>query len=167
MGFLDSLLKNSAKRFVSEVVDKTVDKAVDGVVGGNRGGSNNNSARNSQPSTQANNDARNRIPRGFGPACARIEHVINTKFPDYELRKNVPASVMRAPEGTAPYTYVLFLNGTARACINVFDNRNEYSLKRYRLAKEACGEIGTPYINFFSHLPNEMSYIEQTLREWI
>lgn len=165
MGFFDSLLKNSAKKFVSNVVDKTVDKAVDGVVGGNRNGYDNNSTSNSQPNAQANNDIRNRIPRGVGPTCARIEHVVNTKFSNYELKKDVPASVMGAEKGAVPYTYALYYNGTPRAFINVIDQRNDYRLKRFRLSKMACEKNGIPHFNFFSHLPNEMGYIEERLRE--
>lgn len=163
MGFFDSLLKSGAKKFVSDVVDR----AVDGVMGNNQSS---NSSYNNQTNTQVGrqaNDARDRIPRGVGPACARIEHVINTKFADYELRKNVPASVMNAENGAVPYTYGLYYNGTPRAFINVIDQRNDYRLKRFRLSKEACEKASVPHFNFFSHLPNEMTYIEERIREKI
>ncbi len=157
MGFFDSLLKSGAKKFVSDVVDR----AVDGVVGNN---SNSYSRTNSAPAR--NNTASNKsIPRGVEATCTRIENVVKFQFEDYELRKNVPASVMNAGNGAVPYTYGLYYNGTPRAFINVIDQRNDYRLKRFRLSKEACEYAGVPHFNFFSHLPNEIDYIAKRLRE--
>lgn len=164
MGFFDSLLKSGARKLVSDMVDK----AVDGVMGGgNSNGSYNNSGNAAPVRNNANTSNVSKIPRGVGPTCARIEHVVRTKFPDYELRKDVPASIMQAKEGAVPYTYVMFYQGTPIVCINVIDNRNDYSLKRFRLAKEACVQKDTPHFNFFSHLPNDMEYIERRLGEFL
>ena len=104
MGFFNSLLKSGAKRFVSDMVDK----AVDGVIGNGNSNSSNNSGNVAPVRNNANTSNVSKIPRGVGPTCARIEHVVRTKFPDYELRKDVPASIMQAKEGAVPYTYVMF-----------------------------------------------------------
>ena len=165
MGFFDSLLKSGAKKFVSDVVDRAVDKAVDGVVGNKSQNSSN--TRTNTGSAPARKDAagNNGIPRGVEATCTRIENVVKFQFEGYELRKNVPASVMNAGNGAVPYTYGLYYNGTPRAFINVIDQRNDYRLKRFRLSKEACEKASVPHFNFFSHLPNEIDYIANRLRE--
>ena len=159
MGFFDSLLRSGARKFVSDVVDR----AVDGVVGNNsQSGSNTNSAPARNNSSSAGN---NGIPRGVEATCTRIENVVKFQFDGYELRKNVPASVMNAGNGAVPYTYGIYFNGTPKAFINVIDQRNDYRLKRFRLSKMACEKAGVPHLNFFSHLPNEIDYIANRLRE--
>lgn len=168
MGFFDSLLRSGARKFVSDVVDRTVDKAVDGVVG-NKSQNNSNTRTNTSSNTNSaparNNVAGNGIPRGVEATCTRIENVVKFQFEGYELKKNVPASAMNAENGAVPYTYGLYYNGTPRAFINVIDQRNDYRLKRFRLSKMACEKAGVPHFNFFSHLPNEIDYIANRLRE--
>lgn len=154
MGFFDSLIKSGARKFVSDVVDRAVDNVV-----GNNSNTNSTSARNNSASNNGS------IPRGVEATCTRIENVVKFQFEGYELKKNVPASVMNAGNGAMPYTYGIYLNGTPKAFINVINERNDYRLKRFRLAKVACENAGVPHMNFFSHLPNEIDYIANRLRE--
>ena len=51
------------------------------------------------------------------------------------------------------------------ALFNVIPYRNVYRKKSYRLAKQIAEERGIPHMNFFAHLPNEVSYISERLRE--
>lgn len=98
--------------------------------------------------------------------CKRnIEQVISNEYVGYDLRRNVPSTEMYATDNAVDYTYGLYRNGFPVLFINVIENRNDYSLLRYRRAKEAAVANGVPHLNFFSHLPNEISYISNRLRE--
>lgn len=145
MGFFDSLFKKEARKLVSNMVDKAVDNVSDKITGKDRG-------------TKL---------VGMAGLKARLEQVVANDYPTYELRKNVPASEMFAESGAIDYSYGIYKDGVAVALINVIDNRNEYSRKCNRLAKEAAQFRGVPHMNFFSHLPNETSYISERLRKEI
>ena len=148
MGFLENLFKKEAKKFVSGMVDK----AVDNVMGGN-----------GSPVSKKNNVTLT----GEAGLRAKFEQVVANEYSEYELRQNVPASEMYAEPGAVDYSYGMYKNGTPVAMINVISNRNDYSLKRFRLAKEAAVNRGIPHMNFFAHLPNETSYISERLRKEI
>ena len=92
-----------------------------------------------------------------------IEQVIASEYVGYELRRNVPSAEMHATDNAVDYTYGLYNNGYPVLFINVIVNRNNYSLLRFRRAKEAAEANGVPHLNFFSHLPNEVSYISNRL----
>ena len=148
MGFLDSLLKRDSRKFVSDIVDKAVDNAASTV------------------SNKISDTVQEKT--GFGKNANvydKIKQVVATEFTDCELRENVSATEMGAERGAASYTYGIYRNGAPVIMINVFVDRNAYSLKRYRLAKEAAEFSGVAHLNFFSHLPNEVSYITARLRE--
>ena len=143
MGFLDSLFKKEAKKFVSGMVGK----AVDSVMNGNSSG--------------------NVRLTGAAGLRARFEEVVANEYAGYELRQNVPASEMGAEYGAVDYSYGIYKNGAPVAFINVIEDRNDYSKKRFRMAKQAAEMNNIPHMNFFSHLPNETSYISQRLRKEI
>lgn len=96
---------------------------------------------------------------------SRLEQVVATEYSTYELRQNVPSSEMFAEAGAVNYSYGIYQNGAPVAFINIIKNRNDYNLKGFRLAKEASESRGVPHMNFFSHLPNDTSYISERLRK--
>lgn len=147
MGFFENLFKKEARKLVSDIVDKAVDN-VAGTVSDN-----------------VSNAVKNKT--GFGKntnVYDKIKQVVASEFPDYELRENVNASELGGESGAASYTYGIYLNSSPVIMINVFVDRNAYRLKRYRLAKEAAKFSGVAHLNFFSHLPNDISYITERLR---
>lgn len=148
MGFLDNLFKKEAKKFVSGMVDK----AMDSVMGG---------------SSSLSGKSDNVTLTGEAGLRARLEQVVANEYSEYELRQNVPSSEMFAEPGAVDYSYGMYKNGAPVAMINVISNRNDYRLKRFRLAKEAAVNRGIPHMNFFAHLPNETSYISERLRKEI
>ena len=143
MGFLDNLLKKEAKKFVSGVVNK----AVDNVVNGNGSG--------------------NVKLAGEAGLRARLEQVFANEYSAYELRQNIPSTEMGAEYGSVDYSYGLYKDGAAVAFVNVIGNRNDYSKKRFRMAKQAAENNNVAHMNFFSHLPNETSYISERLKREI
>ena len=148
MGFLERMLKKEARKFVADIVDKAVSDTT------------------STASNKVNDTVREKT--GFGKndnVFDKIKNVIATEFSDCELRENVKASELGGESGAAAYTYGIYRNGAPVVMINVFVDRNAYRLKRYRLAREAAQFSGVAHLNFFSHLPNEVSYITARLKE--
>lgn len=147
MGFLDGLLKKEARKFVSDIVGKAVDNTASTVA------------------DKVTDTVKEKT--GFGNqdnVFEKIKNVVDTEFPDYELRENVKASEFGGESGAASYTYGIYRDATPVMMINVFVDRNAYRLKRYRLAREAAEFSGVKCLSFFSHLPNETSYIIERLR---
>ena len=49
--------------------------------------------------------------------------------------------------------------------IMIIDDRNHANLKEVRLAREASANYGVPYLDFYTHLPNEVEYVRNRIRE--
>lgn len=148
MGFFENLFKKEAKKFVSGMVDKAVSNAT------------------ATASDKVTNAVKEKT--GFGKNANvfdKIKSVVASEFPECELRENVNASELGGESGAASYTYGIYRNSSPVIVINVFVDRNAYRLKRYRLAREAAEFSGVKHLSFFSHLPNEVSYITQRLRD--
>lgn len=141
MGFLDNLFKKEAKKFVSGMVEKAVDSAINGGKAGNVKLS------------------------GVAGLRANLESVFANEYAGYELKQNVPSTEMGAEYGSVDYSYGLYKNGAPVAFVNVIEQRNDYSKKRFRMAKQAAENNNVPHMNFFAHLPNETSYISERLRK--
>ena len=47
----------------------------------------------------------------------------------------------------------------------IIDDRNHANRKDVRLAREASASYGVPYLDFYTHLPNEVEYIRNRIRE--
>ena len=144
MGFFSNLLKGEARKLISNAVDKAVDgftqnKEINKVIPVN-------------PDLQA---------KGEKGLRARFEQIVATDFAAYELRKDIPAS---EPDAVG-YTYGLYKGGMPCAFINVISDRNLYKKPPYVKAKQASVSRGVPHMNFFSHMPNEMGYISNRLKE--
>lgn len=144
MGFFSNLLKGEARKLVSNMVDKAVDGFVE-----------NKEVNKVVP---INKDLHAKGEKGLR---ARFEQIVATDFSTYELRKDIPAST---PDAVG-YTYGLYKGGMPCAFINVISDRHLYKKKPYVNAKQASVSRGVPHMNFFSHMPNEMGYISNRLKE--
>lgn len=160
MGFFDKIFTKETKKFISDMVDK----AVDNVTGGNSSSANTSTNKSSGTSL---NTSGNASQLGEPALRARLEQVISEEYSTYELRQNIPSSELSAGQGAVDYSYGIYKNGKPVAMINVITNRNDYRLKRFRMAKEAAVKMGVPHMNFFTHLPNEKSYISERLKKEI
>lgn len=100
-------------------------------------------------------------PSGEKVLRQRLQDVFAQDFADYEVRTNFDAGVPKARK----YSYGLYYNGTPRMMIMVIDNRNHTYRKDVRLAREASASYGVPYLDFYTHLPNEVDYIRNRIRE--
>lgn len=171
MGFLTNLLKSEARKIVSDVVDNVVDNTLGQAV---RGQENQTTATTSATagntisnSGKAAVAGASKAAQGSGEAGLRtnLESVLNSEWSDFELRREVPASELGAPERARAYSYGLYKNGQPKAMFLVVTDKNHHLNSATRQAQTACKAKGIPCMNFFSHLPNTTEYISQRLRE--
>lgn len=145
MGFLSNLLKNEAKKLVSDVLDDKVKNVTSGKSSGNQPEMNNEMSKKGLQS--------------------RMERVFQTEFAGYEIRKNVSAFDVFGDSEACNYTYGMYLNGSPKAMIIILNDKNAYRKKSVRLAHTACENYGIPCFNFMSYLPSTYDYIKERLHE--
>ena len=95
----------------------------------------------------------------------RLEEVFITDYSECDVRRDISALEIYNEPDAVNYDYGLYLEGKPIALFNVIPYRNVYRKKSYRLAKQIAEERGIPHMHFFAHLPNEVSYISERLRE--
>lgn len=96
---------------------------------------------------------------------SRLEEVFALEYSDYELRKDIHITEIKYTDEDISYSYGLYSGAMPKALIMAIDNRNDYRTKAFRTAKSIAEDDGIVYLNFFSHLPNEMEYISGRLRD--
>lgn len=145
MGLFKSLLK------------KVVDEVVENVVESND---------NSKSSSVSNVTSAGEEPSITEEVLReRLEKIMAKEWSEYEIRKEVPASTMNAPEKSRAYSYGMYLNGEPKAFIMVLTVKHHYALKEVVNSQDASIRKGVPYMNFLTHLPNRESYISNRLKE--
>ena len=165
MGFLDRLLKSEARKLVSNVVSNAVDDVINNLSNNNADtGSSTYSSGNTATRSTANSDEED-CCYNKKIVCARIEDVVATEWPGYELRTNIPAYDIGAEDGARDYTYGLYLDDAPKAMIIILDDPSHYRKKDTLLAHEACQVKGIFCMNLMLHLPNRRSYISERLRQ--
>ena len=96
----------------------------------------------------------------------KLEQIFATEYGEFTVRKEVSPSEFANQPNARNFSYVLLdYSGKPRAFIMLMRNRNDYRRKDVLLAKEAAENIFIPYMNFMPHLPNEISYISNRLRQ--
>ena len=95
----------------------------------------------------------------------RLKSVCGRKYPDYELKANVDASVFYADAKASNYSYVMYKDGQPKLSIMILDGHNDYRLKRVVLAHEASEAQGVGCINIMTFLPSTTEYIEGRIKE--
>lgn len=163
MGFLGDLFKKEAKKLVSDIVDNVIGNEPN-VVNRTYSDNGSNTTYHQSSTTAARRTSTNRRPASGDAVYDTLRHIITTEFSTYELRENIPVAEFGLSEDIF-YTFGMYQNGTSVLMINVYADRNQYRLKRYRLAKEVAENRGVKHLNFFTHLPNERDYIVNRLRE--
>lgn len=98
----------------------------------------------------------------------RIEKIVAEEWADYELKREVPSSVMAAPAGArAAYSYGIYKDNSPKAMIMILSGNNDYRRKEVRLARMACEDKQVAYMNFMSYMANRPEYISERLKKEI
>ena len=159
MGLIESILKRQVRRIVNNAIDEAVDNTVGAAL---RDAFGQNGKDGTQDfSNSSNPSVGRRGPSGEKLLRQRLTDVFAQDYPDYEVRTNLDSGVPKARK----YSYGLYYNGTPRMMIMVIDDRNHAQLKEVRLAREASANYGVPYLDFYTHLPNEVDYIRNRIRD--
>lgn len=162
MGFLEGLLKRQVRKAVSNVVDEVVDNTVGAAI---RDAFGNNGTEGTQNFSESSGSSSNKSITGKASGekllKKRLEEVFAEEWAGYEVRQDLMSGV----EGARNYSYGLYLNGAPKAMIMIITNRSHHTRKEERLAGQASASYGVPYMDFYSHLPNEKEYIAKRLKE--
>ena len=161
MGFLESIVKRQVRRIVNNAVDEAVDNTIGAALrdvfgqNGKEVPPSYAERRETSASTPSYGESGEKLLR------KRLEEVFAQDFPEYEVRTNLDAGVA----GARKYSYGLYSNGIAKMMIMVLGDGKHTVGKDVRLAKEASAAYGVPYLNFFAHLPNDMEYVRNRIKE--
>lgn len=167
MGFLESLVRRQVRRLVSDAVDEVVDNTVGAAI---RGAFENNGTEGTQNfSNNSNSSYTSSAPKrktgnkasGEAVLRQRLEEVFAEEWSEYTVQQNMMSGVA----GARNYSYGLYLNGVPKAMIMIITSSSHHNKKEDRLAAQASAAYGVPYMDFYSHLPNEKEYISRRLKE--
>lgn len=161
MGFLESILKRQVRKIVNNAIDEAVDNTVGAALRDAFGQNGTEGTQNFSQSSNPSVAKRRSGPSGEKLLRQRLQDIFAQDFPDYEVRTNLDAGVPKARK----YSYGLYYNGTPRMMIMVISEDSHTVKKDVRLAMAASESYGVPYLNFFAHLPNEVDYIRNRIRE--
>ncbi len=161
MGLLESILKRQVRKIVNNAIDEAVDNTVGAALRDAFGQNGKEGTQNFSESSNSSVASRTSGPSGEKVLRQRLQDVFAQDFPDYEVRTNLDAGVPKARK----YSYGLYYNGTPRMMIMVITDRNHANRKEVRLAREASASYGVPYLDFYTHLPNEVDYIRNRIKE--
>ncbi len=114
---------------------------------------------------------------------AYFKEILMSEFPAYGLRQNVPVTDMAGfandefklyktrptqaykAEWGQPYTFVLESGGQAKGVVMLGDGHSHDSGVKYLIARMYAKKMGLPYINFYTQMPNERSYVVERIRK--
>ncbi len=164
MGFLESLVRRQVRRVISDAVDEAVDNTVGAAIRNAFGNNGTEGTQNfSQSSYAAPKKKTGNKASGEAVLRQRLEEVFAEEWSEYTVQQNMMSGV----PGARNYSYGLYLNGVPKAMIMIITSASHHNKKEDRLAAEASAAYGVPYMDFYSHLPNEKEYISNRLRETI
>lgn len=115
---------------------------------------------------------------------AYFKQILQSEFPSYTIRENVkvtdlagnvsdefklyktrPNQVYRAEWGQ-PYTFVLD-NGASKAVVMLGDGHSHDSNVKYLIARMFAKKMDIPYINFYTQMGNQRSYVVERIRKFL
>ena len=116
---------------------------------------------------------------------AYFRGILQSDFPQYTVRENVPVTSLvgdacdqfqlyktrpyqayRAEWGE-PYTFVLYLGGQPKGVVMLGDGHSHSAKVKFLIARKYAQKVGLPYINFYTQMPNEKSYVVGRIRRFL
>ncbi len=167
MGFLENLVKKQVRRVVSEAVEDAVDNtlgsALRNAFGTNGTEGTQNFSSSSATVSHTTTTTKKTGNKGSGEKVLRqrLEEVFAEEWSGYTVQQDLMSGVT----GARNYSYGLYLNGVPKAMIMIITSNSHHNKKEDRLAAQASASYGVPYMDFYSHLPNEKEYISKRLKE--
>ncbi len=85
-----------------------------------------------------------------------FEEILSSSFGNYVVHEDVPVSTFGG-EGK-PYNFALYQGDTCAGVIMLVEHNRDNN-RAYKGAKAAAQNAGVPFINFYTHMPNERSFV--------
>lgn len=96
----------------------------------------------------------------------KILDCLATKFPQYEVLKDVSPASMGGTGRFMNYSIVVCQGDAVKLCIMLI-GKTTTAHREYRWSREFAEKNGIPFINFVRHFPNLPEYIEQRLHKYL
>ena len=114
-----------------------------------------------------------------------FKEILQNEFPSYTIRENVPVtdlvgfvndefklyktrpSQVYKAEWGQPYTFVLENGGKAIAAVMLGNGHSHDSNVKYLIARMYAKKLDIPYINFYTQMDNERSYVIGRIRKFL
>lgn len=111
--------------------------------------------------------------------------ILKSEFPAYSIREKVPVTDLVGfasdqfqlyatrptqaykAEWGQPYTFVLEANGQPKAVVMLGNGHSHDSNVKYLIARMYAKKLNIPYINFYTQMPNERSYVVGRIRKFL
>ncbi len=175
MGLLSNILKAVAGKAIDEI-EKTINDAVSG--------------KTSQPTAARESTTRQSYSsetpeRSVAEWQTYFREILQTEYPTLNIRENVavtdivgavadefqlyntrPRQVYRAEWGQ-PYSFVLYEGSTPKAVVMLGSGHSHSANVKYLIARMYAKKSGMPYVNFYTQMPNERTYVVGRLRKFI
>ena len=114
---------------------------------------------------------------------AYFDEIIRSNFPQFVVKRNVPVTDLTGftadtfqlyetrpyqtykAEWGQPYTFVLY-RGTVPAGVVMLGGGHTHDKNvKYLISRMYCKKLGMPYINFYTQMENERSYVIQRIKD--
>ena len=114
-----------------------------------------------------------------------FKEILLSEFPSYTIRENVkvtdlvgfvsdeeqlyttrPRQVYRAEWGQ-PYTFLLEAGGSPKGVVMLGKGHSHDENVKYLIARMYAEKLNLPYINFYTQMPNERSYVIGRIRKFL
>ena len=116
---------------------------------------------------------------------AYFRGILQSEFPQFTVRENVPVTSLVGDacdqfklystrpyqaykaEWGEPYTFVLYQAGQPKAVVMLGDGHSHCAKVKFLIARKYAQKVGLPYINFYTQMPNEKSYVVGRIRKFL
>ncbi|MBO4670218.1 MAG: hypothetical protein J5640_00015 [Bacteroidales bacterium] len=181
MGLLKNLLNTVAGSVTGKTLDQ-VKEAVNNLV--QNQAPRTSPVREPQPARQQYNPAPE-VDRTDGQWKSYFREILQSDFAGYGIREDVPVTEIAGPaadvfqlyrtmpgkvyraEWGQPYSFVLSQGGAPRAVVMLGSGHSHDIRVKYLISKAYARKSGLPYINFYTDMPNERSYVVSRIRKFI
>lgn len=175
MGLFDSILKQGARRLISEVTNAAIDTVADEIKKNFTDGSDNNAINTTTTTVKKESSLEERlgykVPEGYEDVAEKmvedkLRAVFQREFPQYEIREKVSPTTIGGTGNFRPYRFGVYENGTPKLFIMIVSH-NTCRERLYRWSKEEAEKAGIPMINFVGLFENKIDYIIDRLHQYL
>ena len=178
MGFLDRMIKQGLSDAIGGAIGGKVTEAMEKATGidlDNDGQAGRVSSPYGSPTQTypAPGQQKAYAPPASAPASAPVTQatdkayfraIIQDCFSNYIIREDVPVSELGG-EGK-PYDFALFNHGECCGVVTLVAHNRDNN-RYYKGAKAAAAANGVPFINFYTHMPNERGFVINRIKRLV